>query len=493
MNGLRIWPLALNLSFFLLNLSHSGLAKPLERGEPPKNVVAEWNSAALQGVRDSKIGPPMVARALAILHTCIYDAWAAYDQNAIGTQLGSQLRSHPARRTRANKEKATSYAGYRALVDLFPGDRSSVFDPLMITLGYDPQNDTLDPNDPAGIGNLACTAVLDYRHHDGSNQLGDLHPGAYSDYTGFTPVNTWDQVNDQNYWQPLRYPDAQGVFTIQEFLGAQWNRVTPFALTSPDQFRAWIGQYGPAHDGSAEYIAQAEELISISAKLTDEQKVIAEYWKDGPHSETPPGHWNLLAEWVSRRDHHTLDDDVKMFFALNNAIFDASIVAWDAKIYWDSVRPISAIRYLFTGEQIYCWGGPGQGPKWMDGSQWIPYQLETFPTPPFPEYISGHSIFSASAAETLKTFTGGNQFGASTTIKAGSSEIEPGTTPALDVTLSWSTFSKAADQAGMSRRYGGIHFREGDLVSRQVGRLVAKQAWEKSRAYWSGARADEKD
>lgn len=455
------------------------------------NIVVDWNRAALQGVRDSKIGPPMVARALAIVHTCVYDAWAAYEQRAIGTEPGAQLKAHPARRTKANKERAISYAAYRALVDLFPSDRSSVFDPLMESLGYDPQVNTMDTNDPAGIGNLVCTAVLDSRHHDGSNQLGDLHPGAYSDYTGFTPVNTWDQVSDANYWQPLRYPDGQRGYTIQRFLGAQWNRVTPFALTSADEFRGWIAQYGPAHVGSAEYAAQAEELISISANLTDEKKVIAEYWKDGPQSETPPGHWNLLAEWISQRDHHSLDDDVKMLFALNNAILDASIVAWDAKIYWDSVRPITAIRYLFAGQQIYSWGGPGRGSTWMDGSQWIPYQPETLPTPPFPEYVSGHSIFSAASAEVLRLFTGSDEFGASTTIKAGTSEIEPGITPSIDITLSWSTFSEAADQAGISRRYGGIHFREGDLVSRAVGQQVGMQAWLKSQAYWSGSEGSE--
>src|SRR6267378_8567832 len=86
------------------------------------NVVIQWNNAALQGVRDSKLGPPMVARALAIVHTCIYDAWAAYDRHALGTQLGEQLRQPPFRRRIFNEEEAVSFAAYRAAVDLFPGD-----------------------------------------------------------------------------------------------------------------------------------------------------------------------------------------------------------------------------------------------------------------------------------------------------------------------------------------------------------------------------------
>src|SRR5438552_14017509 len=94
-------------------------------------VVVRWNNAALQGVRDSKIGPPMVARALAIVHTCIYDAWAAYDKHALGTQFGGSLRQHHSKHKRANQNKAISFAAYRAAVDLFPGDKVTVFDPLM--------------------------------------------------------------------------------------------------------------------------------------------------------------------------------------------------------------------------------------------------------------------------------------------------------------------------------------------------------------------------
>src|SRR5437870_3317892 len=101
------------------------------------NVVIQWNNAALQGVRDSKLGPPMVARALAIVHTCIYDAWAAYDKRALGTQLGRTLRQHHSKHKRANKNKAISFAAYRAAVDLFPVDKATVFDPLMASLGYD--------------------------------------------------------------------------------------------------------------------------------------------------------------------------------------------------------------------------------------------------------------------------------------------------------------------------------------------------------------------
>jgi hypothetical protein len=466
------------------------------------SLVLRLNAAALQCVRESRLGPPMVSRALAIVHTCVYDAWAAYDRVAVGTRLGDALRVGPSRRTLANKSEAISFAAYRALVDLFPTSKDRVLDPLMAELGYNPTDDSLDAHAPAGVGNLAARAVLESRYRDGANQLGD-EPGGlpdvpYSDYTGFKPANepmdltgAFDAstVHDPNRWQPLRYRDATGTLVTPSFVGAQWLRVTPFALSRSSDLRSDVG---PAHYSSVPYRAQAEALVAISAALTDEQKVIAEYWADGPHSELPPGHWNLFAQFVSRRDRHGaeehgLDLDVKLFFALTNAVFDAGVCAWDDKCAYASVRPITAIRYLFAGTQIRAWAGPHRGAAAIDGGTWLPYQPSTFPTPPFPEYSSGHSNFSAAGAEILRRFTGRDWFGGVATVAAGSSKVEPGAVPARDVTLSWATFSEAADQAGLSRRYGGIHFEQGDLDARRTGRLAAVRAWDKAQALLRGA------
>jgi len=457
-----------------------------------ETLVVRWNNAFLEAVRESKLGPPMVARALAIAHTCMYDAWAAYDARAHGTQFGSSLRTRAISHSYRNTRESMSFAAYRAGVDLFPGQKSSVFDPVMKELGYDETNASVDVHTPAGLGNVACAAVLSYRHHDGANQLGDLSPSGlpYADWTDYHAVNASSTVpvlpsllSDPSRWEPLQYLDVNGTLVTQAFLGAQWYRVKPFALTSPDQFRSFVRAYGPAQFGSDAFREQASELIELSANLTDDEKMIAEYWKDGPHSETPPGHWCLFAQLVSRRDHHTIDDDVKMFFALTNALFDASIAAWDAKRAFDSVRPATAIPYLFTGVQIRSWGGPGKGTVTLDGADWKPYQPGTFPTPPFPEYISGHSTFSTAAATVLRLWTGDDKMLSSVTFAPGSSEIEPGVVPVRPVTLKWTTFSQAAEQAGMSRRYGGIHFRAADLIGQAVGHLVGVRAYEKALSY----------
>ena len=431
-------------------------------------VVTQWNEAALEAIRVTHPGPPVVARALAITHTCIYDAWAAYNKKAKGTRYGNSLHRPSSESTDANKEKAISYAARQCLSDLFPSETGS-FNSLMTSLGYDPSDNTTNLKSPAGVGNVAAKAVLNFRHHDGSNQLGDLNPGAYTDYTGYNPVNTPTQINDPNHWQPL-----QVGANVQKFIAPHWGKVTPYALKFGSQFRNKLPKPANFFKEPARYALQAKQILEYSAHLTDEKKVIAEYWADGPSSELPPGHWTLFAEFVSERDHHSIDQDVKMFFAMTNAVFDASIASWDAKRYFDYVRPVTAIHYLLAGQQVESWQGE------IDGADWKPYQAENVVTPPFSEYVSGHSVFSAAAAETLKLFTGNDSFGYSVTVPAGSSRVEPGIVPTNDTILYWATFSDAADEAGISRRYGGIHFIDGDLESRKLGRIIGKQAWKKS-------------
>jgi len=424
----------------------------------------------------------------------MYDAWAAYDERAMGTQLAGALRRPVSERSVANKEKAISYAAYRALVDVLPVDMESVYIPLMHQVGYDPNDNSTDIETPTGIGNVACAAVLEFRHHDKANQLGDLATGPYADWSGYRPVNTPGTVParalllkplNPEHWQPLTYTDSSGSLVLQMFEGAQWCYVTPFALSNADGFRANFDP-GPSKFDSPQYKAQADELVALSAGLTDRQKMIAEYWSNSPESPQLAGHWTSFAQFVSERDRHTLDDDVKMFFVLSNAMFDASIAAWDSKRAYDSVRPVTAIPLLFRGRTIRAWGGPGKGTVQMDGSQWIPYQRSTFPTAPSPEFVSDESAISAAAARTLALWTGSDRLGDSVTLATGSSKIEPGTTPSKPVVLQWETFSDAAMEAGMSGLYGGIHFRASDVAGRQLGSEVAAQAWSKARSYFEG-------
>jgi hypothetical protein len=443
------------------------------------SAVLFWGEATLQSIRETQQGPPVTARTLAMVHTAMYDAWAAYDAVAVGTRLGGTLRRPAEEHTTANKEEAISHAAFHTLVDLFPG-REDLFRSLMRSRGFDPDDGTTDPASPTGVGNLAAAALLAFRHQDGSNQLN-----GYADYSGYVPVNGpldpsspgITDLIDPSRWQPLIH-DGQ----VQPWIIPHWDNVTPFALTTSDQFMP----PPPAPLKSGEFRRQVQEVVNIQARLTDRQKVVAEYWADGPSSEFPPGHWCTIAQYVSMRLGLTLDDDVKLFFLVANAVFDASIGAWSAKIHYDYVRPVTAVRFLKQGQKIRAWAGPGLGTRVIEGEAWVPYQVSTFRTPPFAEYVSGHSTFSAAGATVLRRFLGTDSYGACVTIPAGSSKVEPGVVPAQAMELCWDTFWSAAEEAGISRLYGGIHFRQGNEEGLILGRHIGEEVWLKAQTYFDG-------
>ena len=307
--------------------------------------------------------------------------------------------------------------------------------------------------------------------------------------------------------------------------------------------------------GYATNPSSGEPYVARLTKAADYYRVLAEYWADGPTSETPPGHWNLIANSVAetpgfeRRiggtgpEVNALEWDVKMYFALNGAVHDAAIAAWGLKANYNSVRPISMIRYMGglgqssepTGPSydreglplvpdlvevvttdssapgqrheslaehvgdiaVRTWRGPPSDPTtetsgvgWIRAVDWVPYQRPTFVTPSFPGYVSGHSTFSRAAAEVLTGITGSAFFPgglADWTIEQGSLLHEEG--PTADVDLQWATYFDAADQAGLSRLYGGIHTSEDDLTGRVVGDRAGLAAWALAQTYFDGTAA----
>lgn len=462
--------------------------------DPPAaaKTVAGWTNVALQALRDVQPGPPMAARSLSILYTCMYNAWCAFDPVALPTRKPWPGRRPPAERTPANKAAAMSHAAYAALIDQFPTTKAA-FDAYMASLGYD--TGATDAAGASALGSAVARIEIEYCHADGANQLGDMTPSGvpYADYTGYTPKNPPMVVGEATppaaipapgNWQPLTYADAAGVVRTPNFLAAMWDKVRPFALKSSDQFRP----APPPAYGSPGYIEEVRRIVEVQGALNDTRKAIADYWADIARTVLPPGHWLSFGLYVSERDHHTDDQDIRMFMALSNALADAAIAAWDAKRTYDSERPITAVRFLMAGQTIRAYGlpGPQAGLRDIPGEIWVPYQPMTFPTPPFPEYVSGHSSFSAAAAEVLRSFSGSDAFGASHTVPVGSLGLEPGV-PANAVTLSWPTFSAAAEEAGLSRIYGGIHFDSGNTAGQALGRRVGARAFAKASALWQGA------
>ena len=515
----------------LLNLDIETQSFSVEDDSPTVSVL--WDRAIQEAVatlpQGVPNGPTIASRSYGMMHTAMYDAWSAYDKKAISTQLDDQLQRPDGEITEANKQEAMSYAAHRVAVDLYP-EQAEIFDALMRELGYDPNNDTNDVKTPAGVGNNMARALIAFRIDDGANQAGDKPAGdgtRYSDTTGYEPVNSGpDDIVNPEFWTPERVPIDDPDAPIQNFLTPQWGNVTPFALESGSEFRPAAPEPFLLVDGTVDveaqtitlddgevldidrsligtvinpaFIEQTEEVIEYSANLTDEQKLIAELWEDGGGSSFPPGTWMTLGQFVSARDEHTIDDDAKLFFALGNAQQDAGIATWEAKTFYDYARPVRTVRELgeldligefdpeLGGNTIEAWIPP-RGSGTILTEDFIAYQARgKDPSPPFAEYTSGHSSFSAAGAEVLKQFTGSDKFGDSVTFQPGESRFEELLTPVETTTLSWDTFTEAADEAGASRLYGGIHFEDGNTGGKEIGRQVGDAVYERSQFYING-------
>jgi hypothetical protein len=576
------------------------------------SIARTWDEQILSAIRIDLPHPPVHARNLFHLSAAMYDAWAAYDSNAVGYLYHGK---HSAADVAAARREAISYAAYRVLAERYALSRNSTNTLIalaarMSALGYDTNIVAQDTATPAGVGNKVAAILSAYFIEDGARQLQRYADAAYTN-GGYAPTNlpliTGDHGTlavDVNRWQPLAITNAVTqndlpAEIIQPFLGAQWLGVRPFALTRTSPSSPWFDP-GPQPrlngTNDAQFRNEVVDIIRRSSEMTpddgvmmdispgafgnnsvganngtghsvnpatgqpyapnlvkrgDFARVLAEFWADGPQSETPPGHWNTLANAVT--DHPSfvkriggtgpvLDDlewDVKLYFALNASLHDAACAAWSLKRYYDGGRPISMIRYMGQRGQstdpvnnyhtnglplvpgliemvtpitaqagqrhfgfpigtvvILAW--PGQpadptnqysGVRWLRPDDWFTYQKKTFVTPAFPGYISGHSTFSRAAAEVMAAITGSPFFpgglGTYTALSNSFLTFERG--PSQTVELQWGTYFDAADQAGLSRLWGGIHVSADDLTGRRVGQLCGQSAWTLARKYFDGS------
>ena len=368
------------------------------------DVVTDWNAAALDAIRAGHTPPPIASRSLGILHISIYDAVNGIARTHEPYLVQSAVSSS------ASRQAAASAAAHGALVNLFPAAASS-FDALHAAILAAIPN---GPQKAAGIvwGEFVANQILAARANDGSNAIvpppGGSGPGVWVP----TP--------------PLFLPYAL----------PQWGFVVPFGMSSSSQFRP----PGPPSLDSEQYAADYDEVKELGAAVgstrTAEQTEIALFWADGAGTETPPGHWNSIAQIIADARGNTLEQNARLFALLNIAMADAAICAWDAKYEFHFWRPVTAIA--FAEPQL----------------NWMSFIV----TPPFPDYTSGHSTFSAAAASVLPLFYGTENLPFTT-----GSDFLPG------VYRSFSTCMDAAEEAALSRIYGGIHFRSASEDGLQAG------------------------
>lgn len=561
-----------------------------------QSVARRWNEQLLGAIRRDTPAPTVHARNLFHTSAAMWDAWAMYEST--GSQLFSNLRlSVPADGVDVQAQEVTvSYAAHTVLSHRYRnavGGAESIADfdaELTLQCLEVPSPEKVgDLADPARRGIELAQTIIDSTIDDGSFELdGYLDLSYVAANPPLVVAEPGVGTAHPDRWQPLQLAEAitqneqVQVQPLQFFIGPHWGSVTPFSLDASDGLpidpgspplfetdpQAYINaaveviryqqtldtsmdqthDYGPAsignntlgtNDGVGHEMnpSTGEPYQANDIATSDFGRVVAEFWADGPSSETPPGHWNTVANEVSdhpelvrqiRGTGATLDRlewDVKLYLAMNGAMHDAAIAAWGAKRVYDSSRPITAIRSLaglgqssdpslasyhpsglplidgqieLVTEQtsttrhagltpgtvaIRAWAGHGElhgnvdEIAWIDGQTWVPYQLDTFVTPSFPGYISGHSAFSRAGAEVLTEFTGSAFFPGGLghwTAEPGWLRFDDG--PSESVQLQWATYRDAADQAGESRLYGGIHIAADDVDGRVVGETCGQLA-----------------
>ena len=427
--------------------------------------------------------PTILSRTLAIYATASFDAWAAYDEHAVGSRLGATLRRPKNEHTLSNKQTAISYASFHALLFVYPESKDWLTE-QMRALGYNPNPVVTMPGTPENVGITAARAVIEFRRHDGANQLGDEAGGLgveYGDYTFYQPVNPPDRIVDPDRWQPIEFTMPDGSKQTPGFLTPHWYRVAPFALVRSDQFRPEPPPKTTTDD--ARLKAETETVLRYNASLTNEQKAVVEFMRDGPRSTGQSGHWLRFAQDVSRRDKQSLDQDVKLYFVIANVAADAFISCWETKRFYDSSRPWTLIRHYYKGQMITGWAGPAGGVAQMPAEDWHPYSPHSFITPPFPGYTSGHATVSGACSKTLELFTGSDDYGFIERRKH--CELTENTA-GDEMTLSLPTWSATAEMAAESRALGGYHIPVDNEVGLRVGREIAVWSWPKYQQYFEG-------
>ena len=387
------------------------------------DVVTGWNEAALNAIRARNTPPPAASRNLAILHASIYDAV----NGILRTHTPYFVTGHvPAS---ASPEAAAAAAAHHVLVSLYPtlqADFDTLYNQSLATIREGPQKDH-----GVAWGRFVAISILQWRSTDGSDKIVTYTPGT-----------------QPGEWRPT--VSFGGI--VRPALAPQWGSVTPFALPSGSQFRP----PAPPALNTQQYAADVNMVKALggtlSAVRTPEQTQIALFWGYGPGTATPPGHWNQIAQVVAASQGNTLEENARMFALLNIALADAAIVSWDCKYVYNYWRPITAIQEADTDGN----------PETTADPSWTPLLA----TPPFPEYTSGHSTFSGAAAVVLAHFFGTDHV-----------PFTVGTDDLPGVYRSYQLFSEAAQESGLSRIYGGIHFMSANLYGLSTGAAVGNYVY----------------
>jgi hypothetical protein len=429
--------------------------------------------------RTESLGRPvLVVDRATLIELPWFDAIAPYHPTAVG--IFSNLGRRPAdERTTRNKNIAVLYSSFTSLNVVLPEYKPRWIE-MMQAAGLDPNNTAEDPTTPSGIGILAAKNAMAALKHDGTNRDGDeggrqYNRQPYADYTGYEPVNTAYDLRDPSRWQPNVITKGtsagKAVFTVQQFAMPQYARVKPFSYESPAQFRVAPPTNSNFWHREA-YRRQADEVLKASANLTDLQKVTAEFFNDVVPT------YGIVARVVNIGGNYSTEQTVQYVTRADITFHDTTIASYHYMRKYDSVRPFSAIRYLYGNRKITAWGGPGKGTvSDITGNEWQSYLNGQAPAD-YPEYPSATVAACYAFAEQARRSLGTDNINITVPIAKGFSSVEPGVTPANDIVLHWSNFTDFAKDCGESRIWGGENFRSSVEAAAQYAPKIGDLAYD---------------
>jgi len=446
---------------------------------PVEVVIPRVIPVVAQDVSPNGMDATVVLRITTLITNAWFDAIAPYHPSAAGVY--SRLGRRPAgERTNRNRNTAIIYSSYRILNSLLPR-RQNEWRNMLVSVGLDPDDNQTNLTNAVGIGNRAGNAVANVRERDGMNQLGDeggrtFNRRPYADYTGYKPVNSSDRLLFPSRWQPNITDNGNGIFQSQQFVTPQMRLTLPYSFDDPNAFRAPFPQNSQIYNFFA-YKRQADEILEASANLTDEQKMIAELFNNKITS------LGFSALFASQTNNLTLEQFVIYDFLTNIASFDTAIAVWNEKVRHDAVRPFSAIRFLYGNRTVRAWGGVGRGTVNLPANEWRSY----LNVADHAEYPSGSAAFCGAHAEASRLFLGSDALGWTIPAPQGSSQIEPGITPAADINLHFATWTEFEMDCGQSRLWSGVHFASSLPAGRDIGRQIGNAAFQFVHAQISGS------
>ncbi len=382
----------------------------------------------------------LVPRVTAPLLTASMDALAPYHPTAVGYYTRFERRPQE-EWTLENMNIATLYAAYHSLRGMLPRAEATWVS-MLTDFGLDPAAGMDDVTTPAGIGTAAGIGAVEARLNDGMNQLG-----LYANTTDYAPMNSAYELTDAGRWQPALVRNRLGSYVAQSFVTPQMANVEPYADLNPRDFRAPAPTASYPENAEA-YKAQVDEILEVSANLTDEQKLMAELFDNKIVALGFSFIHAAIAQQISPMDF------VRGDWVLMGALVDSTIVTWQEKARYDAIRPFSAIAHVYGDELVTAWGGPGNGTVEIPASQWQSY----IPVSDHPEYPSASTCACAAHGQAARRFFGTDELNWTVTFPAGSSLIEPGITPAEDLTITFATWTEIEEACGQSRVWAGVHF-----------------------------------